>query len=165
MWMLCVYMFLRARSARIQCVNALARKRRRARARRRLMFARKQCLFFVLVMSLVAFSVSSPARSVWMKERSSYWWNHIVSQTFSAGDWLDNFQMSQADVCNELRSTIERTDTEMRKAIPVEQRVALTVWFLATNADYCTIGHLFGVSKPTICIITKEVCACPTTSH
>ena len=47
----------------------------------------------------------------------------------------------------------------MRKAVPVEQRVALTLWFLSTNADYCTIGHLFGVSKSTVCIITKEVCA------
>ena len=70
--------------------------------------------------------------------------------------------MSQATfmyLCNELRSAIEKEDTVMRNAIPVEQRVALTLWFLATNADYCTIGHLFGVSKPTVCVITKEVCA------
>ena len=90
-----------------------------------------------------------------MKERSYYWWNHIVCLTFSAGDWLDNFRMSQATfvyVCNELRSAIERTDTEMRKAVPVEQRVALTLWFLATNADYRTIGHLFGVSKSSVCV-------------
>ena len=71
--------------------------------------------------------------------------HHIVGQTFSAGDWLYNFCMSEATfiyVCNELRSTIERTDTEMRKAVPVKQRVALTLWFLTTNTDYCTIGHL-----------------------
>ena len=58
--------------------------------------------------------------------------------------------MSQATfvyVCDELRSSVEKVDTEMRKAIPVEQRVALTLWYLATNADYRTIGHLFGVSK------------------
>ena len=48
---------------------------------------------------------------------------------------------------------------QSRKAVPVEQRVALTLWFLATNADYRTIGHLFGVSKPTVCVVTKEVCA------
>ena len=47
----------------------------------------------------------------------------------------------------------------MRKAVPVEQRVALTLWFLSTNTDYRTIGHLFGVSKSTVCIVTKEVCA------
>ena len=32
------------------------------------------------------------------------------------------------------------------------------LWFLATNSDYRTIGHLFGVSKPTVFVITKEVC-------
>ena len=35
--------------------------------------------------------------------------------------------------------------------------MALTL-ILATNADYRTIGHMFGVSKP-VCVITKEVCA------
>ena len=47
----------------------------------------------------------------------------------------------------------------MRRAIPVEQRVALTVWFLSTGADYRTIGHLFGVSKSTVCVVTKQVYA------
>ena len=131
----CVCMFLRARSARIRRINALARKRRRAQAQKKRILARKQAqqrLFFVLMMSLVAFNVSSPARSIWVKERSSYWWNYIVSETFSDSDWLDNFRMSQATfiyVCNELRSTIEKSDTEMRKAIPLEQRVALTLVF------------------------------------
>ena len=160
----CVYMFLRVRSARIRHINALARKRRRARVRRKMMFAREQAqqyLFFMVTMSMIVFNLSSPARSMWVKERSSYWWNHIVSQTFSAGDWLDNFRMSQATfiyVCNDLRLTIEKTDTELRKAVPVEQRVALTLWFLATNADYRTIGHLFGASKSAMSVIIKEVC-------
>ena len=35
----------------------------------------------------------------------------------------------------------------MTRAVSVERRVALTLWFLATNSDYRTIGHLFGVSK------------------
>ncbi len=43
--------------------------------------------------------------------------------------------------------------------MPVEKRVAITLWYLATNSDYRTIGHLFGVSKATVCIVIKEVCA------
>ena len=62
-------------------------------------------------------------------------------------------------MCNEIWPVIEKEDTVMRTAISVEQQVALTLWFLATNSDYRTIGHLFGVSKPTVCVITKEVCA------
>ena len=71
---ICVYMFLKV-LARIQRISALARKRRRAQVRRRMMFAQKQAqqrLFFDLMMSLVAFNVSLPPRSIWMKERSSY---------------------------------------------------------------------------------------------
>jgi len=41
----------------------------------------------------------------------------------------------------------------------VEQRVDLTLWYLATDTDYRTIGHLFRVSKATVCMVTKEVCA------
>ncbi len=38
----------------------------------------------------------------------------------------------------------------------------MTLWFLATGADYRTVGHLFGVSKSSVCLISiicKEVCA------
>ena len=74
-----------------------------------------------------------------------------MRRTFTPQDWLENFRMSRATflyLCNELRSAITKDDTMMRKAIPSERRVALTLWFLATNADYQTIGHLFGVPNP-----------------
>ena len=48
----------------------------------------------------------------------------IVNHTFFTRDWLENFWMPQATffyVCDELRSTIEKADTEIRKAIPAEQ--------------------------------------------
>ena len=59
-------------------------------------------------------------------------------------------------LCEKLSSSVAKSDTVMRKAIPVEKRVAMTLWFLATGADYRSIGHLFGVS---VCLVTKEVCA------
>ena len=62
-------------------------------------------------------------------------------------------------LCNKLRLAIEKTDTVMRKAISVERRVALTLWFLATNADFRTVGHLFGISKASVCLVIKDVCA------
>ena len=33
-----------------------------------------------------------------------------------------------------------------------------TLWYLETNVGYRTIGHLFGVSKSTVCVITKNIC-------
>ena len=81
--------------------------------------------------------------------------------TFTHRDWEQNFRMSHstfAYLCSELRSSIERKDTLMRKAIPTDVRVAMAIWFLATGADYRTIGHLFGVSKATVCLVLKDVC-------
>ena len=97
----------------------------------------------------------------WARERSSEWWETIVSGTFTAHDWLTNFRMSQATfnyICAELQQEIERNDTVMRNSIPVQVRVTITVWFLATNADYRTIGHLFGISKTSVCLIRRNVC-------
>ena len=62
-----------------------------------------------------------------------------------------------AYLCDQLRSSITKRDTIMRKAISTERRVAITLWFLSTGSDCRTIGHLFSVSKSAVCIVTKEV--------
>ena len=41
----------------------------------------------------------------------------------------------------------------------MEQRLAIVLWFLATNSDFHTVSHLFGVSKSTVCLVVKDVCA------
>lgn len=40
----------------------------------------------------------------------------------------------------------------------MEQRVAIALWKLATNGEYRTIAHLFGVSRSSVCLIVKDVC-------
>ena len=57
-----------------------------------------------------------------------------------------------------LNAVIDRVDTVMRKAIKVEKRVGMVLLFLATGTDYPTIGHLFGVSKATVCLLAAIVC-------
>ena len=46
----------------------------------------------------------------------------------------------------------------MRKVLPCEMRVAITLWQLGTNDSYRTFRHLFGVSRSSVCYIVKEVC-------
>ena len=115
--------------------DAVVSRRKRACSRRKRLFARRQTqerLIYAFMLSMFALNLHSPVRSLWAKERSTYWWEQVVNRTFTPYDWLENFR--------------------------VEQRVALTLWFLSTNADYRTIGHLFGVSKSTVCLVTKDVC-------
>ena len=101
-------------------------------------------------------------RLLWEKPRSSDWWEQVVLSTITSEDWLSNFRMFRSTfsyLYEMLSCIVARSDTVMRGAIPVVKRVAMTLWFLATGADYRTIGHLFGVSKSSVCLVTKEVCS------
>ena len=78
--------------------------------------------------------------------RSSYWWTQIVSQTFSAGDWLNNFWMSRdvclsmVYLCNELAAINHWKNScwDEKCSYPCNEKgTVLTLLFLATNADYC----------------------------
>ena len=61
-------------------------------------------------------------------------------------------------LCNKLKTVLFRQNTHLRKAISVEQRVAITLWCLATTCEYRTIAHLFGIGRSTLCGIVHETC-------
>ena len=95
------------RMARIRQESVMRRKR----------FARKQVqerLLFILMIataSLYLYCVGSSTRMIWVKERSSTWWEQVVNSTFTEQDWLENFRMSPFTflyLCDELRSGIEK---------------------------------------------------------
>jgi len=46
----------------------------------------------------------------------------------------------------------------MRAPVSVEQRVAVTVWKLATTVEYRTLSALFGLGRSTIGEIVTETC-------
>ena len=137
--------------------------RRRAR---RLKFYRQQrvqhVMFYLFLLSALRASLRCE-RSLWTKTRSSDWWEQIVLESFEEEDWQENFRMSHATfvyVCIELQCRLLRQNMTMRQAITVEKRVAVTLWKLATNSDYRSIGHLFGISKAAVCCIFQEVSQC-----
>ena len=41
----------------------------------------------------------------------------------------------------------------------MQQRVAITLWCLATPTEYRTIAHLFGVARSTVCEIVHKTCS------
>jgi len=131
------------------------------------MFAKRQAqersLFIFIMLSFIIQMSVPQKRLLWMREKSNHWWEQVVKSNFTSTDWLENFRVSNLTfqyICTKLSPFVGKRDTIMRNAIPVEKRVALMLWFLATGADYRTIGHLFGVAKSTVCVIRKEVCSC-----
>lgn len=53
---------------------------------------------------------------------------------------------------------IQKTDTNMRKAISPGERLALTLRFLATGDSFMSLQYLFRIPQSTISTIVPEVC-------
>lgn len=74
--------------------------------------------------------------------------------------FVENFRMSRETfqlLCSKLTS-MKRTDTRFRKCIPLEKRIAIALYCLKSSSEYASIGHMFGVSKASVCLILKEFC-------
>lgn len=61
-------------------------------------------------------------------------------------------------ILNKIGPHISKQDTNMRKAISIQERLAITLRFLATGDSFTSIGYLFKVSNQTISVIVPEVC-------
>ena len=54
---------------------------------------------------------------------------------------------------------LEKQDTQLRKAVPIEKRVAVAIWRLSTGNSFRTIAKTFAIGKSTAVQISKEFCA------
>ena len=75
--------------------------------------------------------------------------------------WKDNFRVTQQTfevICREVQPYIVRKNTYLKQPISVDERVAVTLWRLATNVNYRTISALFGIGCSTVCTIVIETC-------
>lgn len=82
-------------------------------------------------------------------------------KAFSRREWTDNFRVAPATfdfLCGRLRAAIQRRDTSMRRAVPAEVRLALTLWRLGAGSEYRAVELRFGVSRSTVCKILRDVC-------
>lgn len=58
-------------------------------------------------------------------------------------------------LCSLLQS-MERTDTNFRKCIPLRKRVAIALYALGSSSEYRTIANIFGVGRTTVGEIVIE---------
>lgn len=75
---------------------------------------------------------------------------------------FENFcRMSATDFeypINKVGPFIVKIDTTMRKAIPVQERLAVTLRFLATGDSFKSLSFLFKISSQTVSKCVHETC-------
>ena len=102
------------------------------------------------------------ARTIWVKRRLRNYWDEVYNgDLWDNVDWRENLRMSRETfdvICEQLRPAIERQDSRLRRPVPVHERVAITIWKLATVIEYRTLGQKFGLVRSTICSIIHDTC-------
>lgn len=157
---LVTYLLLKRRRD-INDANVQRRAEIQRRVRHRQYFFQRQRR---MLMMMIAGGIHSNVRirtRPWTTTQSTDWWERVVMTEFQPSDWLDKFRMSRDTffyLCDKLRPRLARQDTSFRLALPVEKRVAVALWRLASNVEYRTISNLFGVGKSTVCRCVRDMC-------
>ncbi|VEN48856.1 unnamed protein product [Callosobruchus maculatus] len=99
-------------------------------------------------------------RSCWMKKRSDDWWTRIVKKHFTEDDWLENFRVTPDTfhfICERLRPYLQPKEKYVRTSATVEKKVAITLYKLASCAEYRIVANQFGIHKSSVHVYVYDV--------
>ena len=85
----------------------------------------------------------------------------MVDETFCDKLWYANFRVTRETflyILEKVQQDISGNNTPMYEAVSAKRQVALTLYYLASTAEYQTIANLFGISQLFTCHCIKEVC-------
>ena len=60
-------------------------------------------------------------------------------------------------ILNEFGGALQKEESIMQKTVCPAKRLAISLYILATTAEYRTIVKLFGISRSSVCIIFDKV--------
>ncbi|XP_021734466.1 protein ANTAGONIST OF LIKE HETEROCHROMATIN PROTEIN 1-like [Chenopodium quinoa] len=104
----------------------------------------------------------SHQRRLWVKDRSKDWWDKCTSPDYPESEFKRWFRMGKATfelICDELKVAVAKENTMLRAAIPVDQRVAVCIYRLATGEPLRLVSKRFGLGISTCHKIVLDVCA------
>ncbi|KAA8546234.1 hypothetical protein F0562_003027 [Nyssa sinensis] len=109
-----------------------------------------------------AAGAGGPQRRLWVKNRSTAWWDQCNSAEFPEEEFRKAFRMGKETfdlICNDLSSVVAKENTMLRDAVPVRQRVAVCIWRLATGEPLRLVSKRFGLGISTCHKLVLEVCS------
>ena len=107
-------------------------------------------------------NVGRRRKSVWVLARPQFWFENMVLNQYEDNLWREHFRVSRETfryICDLVGHHLVRQDTNMRRAIPVQKRVGVALWRLATGNSYRATGLIFGVGRCTALKLKEEFCS------
>ena len=127
-------------------------QRRMGRRRLRVRFLQSLQMLYLLYRN-GRLQVASRPRRAWIFPRPQNWFQELLNNR-ALDHWRkENFRVSRATfeyICRLVGPAKVRQSTSMRNAVPVEERVAVSLWRLATSECYRSCGLMIGLAKPTV---------------
>ena len=106
-----------------------------------------------LLLNFAASLLQTSRRTCWMRVRSKDWWERVVLMEFDDEEWRDNFRMSRRSfnkLCGMMEGVLKPEVVTVRAPVPLDMRVAIVLYKLASCAPYRVVASQFGVHKSTV---------------
>uniref|UniRef100_A0A671XEC2 DDE Tnp4 domain-containing protein n=1 Tax=Sparus aurata TaxID=8175 RepID=A0A671XEC2_SPAAU len=81
------------------------------------------------------------------------WWERVVLKEFDDEEWKENFRMtcrSFNKLCGMMEGVLKPEDVTVRAPVPLEMRVTIVLYKLASCLKYRVVANQFGVHKSTV---------------
>ena len=146
-------------------VKKILSQKKRQKEKRRRFFINKYLQSRKVFGNASILSVTLPqSRRIWQLERQERWFETMCEHRENNGYriyWKANFRMSGESfqqLARLVSPALIKRDTQFRRAIAVEKRVAIGIWRLSTGNSFTSIAKVFVVGKSTAVTICKEFC-------
>ena len=96
-------------------------------------------------------------RHAWVLPHPQNWFQQLPHKKVIDHWWKENLRVSRRNfefTCQLVGPNMERQNTKMRDAIPVDQGVAASLWCFAAGKCYGSLGLMIGLAK------TIVMCCC-----
>uniref|UniRef100_A0A671UEH1 DDE Tnp4 domain-containing protein n=1 Tax=Sparus aurata TaxID=8175 RepID=A0A671UEH1_SPAAU len=115
-----------------------------------------------LLLNFAAFLLQRRSqRTCWMWVRSKDWWERVVLKEFDDEEWKENFCMTRRSfykLCGMTEGVLKPEDVTVRAPVPLEMRVAIVLYKLASCAEYRVVANQFCVHKSTVKKFVYKFC-------